>query len=68
MGTTKESWMKAHLALPDNDEIVSAFQRVGTLSLTPGDFKDEDALPSIIAPLESFLCSVYAPLHDSINT
>ena len=53
VGITKETWMKAYLALPENDYIIIAFQRLGTLSLSIDDFTDK--LPGSIAPLESFL-------------
>ena len=61
VGITKETWMKAYLSLPENDDIILAFQRLGTLSLRVDDFTDK--LPESIAPLESFLCSVYAPTN-----
>ena len=54
-------WATVYMALSEDDEVVSAFQRLGTVSLTFDDFSDK--LPEDFAALESFLCSVYAPTN-----
>ena len=59
VGISKETWMKAFLALPDDDDVVLCFQQLGTFKLTVADFSG--SLPSSVSPLEKFLCSVYAP-------
>ena len=61
VGISKETWMKAYLELPDHDDALPAFQRLGTISLSVTDYSDK--LPANILPLESFLCSVYAPTN-----
>ena len=61
VGISKETWMKAVLELSDTDDVILCFQNLGTLALSVADF--DGSLPSCVAPLEKFVCSVYAPEH-----
>ena len=59
VGITKETWMKAFLRLADDDDVISCFQRLGSLSLSMENH--ENMLPLCLAPIETFICSLYAP-------
>ena len=54
------------MSLDDADPAACAFQSLGVMNLSTTDFVD-GALPSILAPIGSFLCKVYAP-KNSNNT
>ena len=55
------------MALDDADPAACAFQSFGVMNLSTTDFVD-GALPSILAPIGSFLCKVYAPKNSKITT
>ena len=52
--------MKVFIRLSDDDEVISCFQRLGSLSLSVENY--EKTLPSCLAPIETFICSLYAPV------
>ena len=52
--------------MPDDDDVICTFQKFGKLSLLVEDFVD-NKLPFTVAPLEKFVCSVYAPKDCSIR-
>ena len=54
------------MALDDADPAVYAFQSLGVINLLTTDFV-VGTLPSILAPIESFLCKVYAPKNSNIT-
>ena len=61
VGITKQKWIKAYMELSDEDnDVIYTFQQLGNISLLVEDFV-ENKLPAIVAPLEKFVCSVYAP-------
>ena len=57
--------MKPYLDLPEDDEVIQCFQKLGTLSISIDEFTDK--LPDSVSTLETFLCSVYAPSGCSIR-
>ena len=57
--------MKAFLKLPDDDDVVSCFQTLGSLSLSVENY--EEMLPLCLAPIEKFICSLYAPADCPIT-
>ena len=59
VGISKETWTNAYLNLPDDDNIISSFQLLGSLPLSVENF--DGRLPAGLAPLEKFVCSLYAP-------
>ena len=65
VGITKERWMKAYLQLPEDDDVISCFQLLGSLPLSVENF--DGSLPAGISPIERFLCSLYAPLNCPIR-
>ena len=67
VGITKETWIKSYLALDDDSEAVRSLQQLGTLDLTIDDLQN-DKLPSSVAPLEVFLCQVYAPKNCDLRS
>ena len=52
------------MALDDADPAVYAFQSLGVINLLTTDFVET----SFLAPIESFLCKVYAPKNSNITT
>ena len=53
--------------MPDDDDVICTFQQFGKLPLLVEEFVDNN-LPFTVAPLEKFVCCVYAPKECSIRT
>ena len=65
VGITKETWTKSYLELSKDDDVVSCFELLGSIFLSVENF--DGGLPSGIAPLETFICSLYAPADCDIR-
>ena len=60
VGISKRTWVKAYLALDDDDPIIYSFIRLGKGPLSSTHLVD-GKLPAEIRGVEKFVCQVYSP-------
>ena len=65
VGITKDTWLKAYLDLSDDDDVISCFELLGTLSLTVDDQRSTKlpAVPATPAATSDFASQFELHIH-----